>query len=76
MKGLFIFITLMWAMILGVSAFLIIFVAPIHFSLFGEKVDRLIISIVQASIAIVILVVLVLGFSKLKKTYVEKKLRF
>ena len=38
-------------MVLAVCAFLIIFVAPIHFTFLGDPFDRLIISLIQVIIA-------------------------
>lgn len=55
-------------------AFLIIFVAPIDVILFKGKADRLTISIVQASIAIIVTGRLILGLSRLKKIYMQKNL--
>lgn len=69
------FITLIWAMVLAVCLFLIIFVAPIQLTLVGEPYDRLIISIVQASIAITVVIVFVIALSKLKKLYVQRRLQ-
>jgi hypothetical protein len=69
------FMTGMWAMILIVAAFLVIFVAPIEIYLFGGQGERLTISAVQAAIAILIIIVLVLGLNRLKKIYLHKKLR-
>jgi hypothetical protein len=69
------FITVMWVMILAITAFLINFVAPIDFVLFRNGLDRLIISLMQASIAIIIIMILVLGLNKMKKIYMQKKLQ-
>jgi hypothetical protein len=69
------FMTGMWAMILIVSAFLVIFVAPIEIYLFGGHGERLIISAVQATIAILVVIVLVLGLNRLKRIYLHKKLQ-
>ena len=73
--GLLGFITVMWTMILTITAFLINFVAPIDFVLFRNGLDRFIISLVQASIAIVIIVILVWGLNKMKEIYMQKKLQ-
>jgi hypothetical protein len=73
--GLLGFITVMWIMILAISAFLINFVAPIDFVLFRNELDRILVSLMQASIAIVIIVILVLGLNKMKKIYMQKKLQ-
>jgi hypothetical protein len=67
----------MWAMILAAAAFLIIFVAPLetYLYLFGPRGGRIIISAVQAAIAILVVIVLVLGLNKLKSIYLHKKLQ-
>ncbi len=69
------FMTGMWAMILAVAAFLVIFVAPIEIYLFGGHGGRLAISAVQAAIAVLVVIVLVAGLSKLKRIYLHKKLQ-
>jgi hypothetical protein len=69
------FMTGMWAMILAVAAFLVIFVAPIEIYLFGGHGERLTISVVQAAIAILVVIVLVLGLNRLKRIYLHKKLQ-
>ena len=68
------FVTGMWAMILAAAAFLVIFVAPVDIYLFGGQADRLTVSAVQAVIAILIVIVLVLGLNRLKRIYLHKKL--
>ena len=69
------FMTGMWAMILAVAAFLVIFVAPIEIYLFGGRGERLAISAVQSAIAVLAVIVLVAGLSKLKRIYLHKKLQ-
>jgi hypothetical protein len=71
------FVIGMWAMILAAAAFLVIFVAPLetYLYLFGPRGGRTIISAVQAAIAILVVIVLVLGLNKLKKIYLHKKLQ-
>ena len=69
------FVTGMWAMILAVAAFLVIFVAPIEVYLFGGQGERLTISAVQAAIAILIVIVLILGLNRLKRIYLHKTLQ-
>jgi hypothetical protein len=69
------FMTGMWAMILAVAAFLVIFVAPIEIYLFGGQGGRLTISAVQSAIAILVVIVLVLGLNRLKRIYLHKKLQ-
>jgi hypothetical protein len=73
--SLLLFMTGMWAMILAVAAFLVVFVAPIEMYLFGGQGERLTISSVQAAIAIVMIIVLVLGLNRLKSIYLYKKLQ-
>jgi hypothetical protein len=78
LAGLTGFIVAMWLMILAVAAFLITFVAPIDSMFFANVTsisnNRLFISIIQASIAIVIVAILVLGLNKMKEIYLQKKL--
>ena len=69
------FMTGMWAMILAVAAFLVIFVAPIETYLFGGHGERLVISAIQAAIAVLVVIVLVAGLSKLKRIYLHKKIQ-
>ena len=73
--SLALFMVGMWAMILAVAAFLIIFVAPIDITLFNGKASREAVSIVQAAIAIIVVIVLVFGLSRMKKIYLQIKLR-
>ena len=69
--GLALFMAGMWAMILGVAAFLVIFVAPLETIL---PAGRLTVSAVQAAIAIVAVAALVLGLSRMKRIYMHRKL--
>jgi hypothetical protein len=75
LAGLIGFITVMWIMILAIAAFLIIFVAPIDIILFRGSLDRLVTSIIQAFIAITVVIILVLGLNKMKTIYMRKKLQ-
>ena len=75
LTGLLGFMTVMWVMILGITAFLINFVAPIDLILFRNGLDRLIISLIQASIAIIIIIILIWGLNKMKEIYIQKKLQ-
>jgi hypothetical protein len=59
---------------LTVAAFLIIIVVPIDIVLFRDRIDRLITSIIQASIAIGIVLILILTLSTMKKIYMQRKL--
>lgn len=72
--GLALFMTGMWAMILAVAAFLVIFVAPIEAYLFDGQASRLTVSAVQAAIAIIVVIALVFGLSRMKRIYMQKKL--
>jgi hypothetical protein len=69
------FILLTWAMVLAVCVFLIVFVAPIHLVFFGDPYDRLIISLIQAFMAIIAVVVLDFALSKLKKLYIRRQIK-
>jgi hypothetical protein len=69
------FMTGMWAMILAVAAFLVVFVAPLDLYMFGGHGERLTISAIQAAIAIVVIIVLVLALDRLKRIYLHKKLQ-
>ena len=62
-------------MVLAVCSFLIIFVAPIELAFLDEPYDRLIISLIQAFMAITAVIVLVLALSKLKKLYIRRQLK-
>ena len=75
--GLVEFITVMWLMILTAAAFLIIFVAPIDSIVLKmtSNNDRWIISILQASVTMAIIVILVLALNKMKKVYLQKRIR-
>jgi hypothetical protein len=71
--SLALFMTGMWAMILFVAAFLVAFVAPIE-NYLGHA-GRLTVSAVQAAIALVAVVALVFGLSRMKRIYMHKKLK-
>ena len=73
--ALALFVSLVWAMVLAVCSFLIIFVAPIQFAFLGEPYDRLIISLIQAFMAIMAVIVLVFALSILKKLYIQRQLK-
>jgi hypothetical protein len=75
LTGLLGFITVMWVMILAITAFLINFVASIDLVLFRNELDKFITSLTQASIAIVIIILLVWGLNKMKEIYMQKKLQ-
>ena len=73
--GLALFMVGMWGMVLAVAAFLVIFVAPLDGILFDGRAGRLTVSAVQAAIAIAVVILLVLGLSRMKRVYMRKKLR-
>lgn len=73
--SLALFVTGMWAMVLAVAAFLVIFVAPIDQYVFDGQGGAASISLVQAAIAIVAVVALVFGLSRMKRIYLHKKLK-
>jgi Na+/melibiose symporter-like transporter len=73
--SLALFITGMWAMILAIAAFLVAFVAPIEMYLFGGQAERMTLSIVQASIAIIAIIIFIFGLNRLKRMYLQKKLQ-
>jgi fumarate reductase subunit D len=73
--NLVLFMAGMWAMILAVAAFLVAFVAPIDVIMFDGQASRLTVSAVQAAIAIIVVIALVFGLSRMKRIYMRKKLR-
>ena len=73
MIGLFGFIVVMWTLVLSACGFLIIFVAPLD-SLLGIH-SRVITSLIQALIAILLVVGLVMVLDRIKKLYTLKKLK-
>jgi Na+/melibiose symporter-like transporter len=73
--SLALFMTGMWTIVLAAAAFLVAFVAPIGFYLFGSEDSRVTVSAVQAAIAIVAVIALVFGLSRMKRIYLQKKLR-
>ena len=70
--GLFGMIFLMWVMINTVSLFLIVVVAPLHISIFHNFTDRFITSLVQAVLAIGIVIILIIVLSKMKSLYLKR----
>lgn len=69
--GLALFMAVMWAMVLAVAAFLVMVVGPIDALL---NTSRLVVSAVQAVVAIASVVALAFGLSRLKKAYLRSKL--
>jgi len=74
MFGLFALIFIMWSMIMIVSYFLIFIIGPLHITLFNNSTDGLISSIIKASLAIGLVVVLILLLGVLKTKYLRKTL--
>ena len=75
LNSLALFMTGMWAMVLAVAAFLVLVVAPLEDILFAGHGDRIVVSIVQAAIAMVAVIALIFGLSRMKRVYLHKKLR-
>lgn len=69
--GLELFIVGMWAMVLAVSAFLVLVVANIDVG----GAPRLLGSAIQAVLAVSAVVLLAFGLSRLKRVYASKKLK-
>jgi len=69
---LFMLIFIMWIMIMIVSYFLIFIIGPLHVDIFHNSSDRMITSIIKASSAIGLVVVLILLLGILKTKYLEK----
>jgi hypothetical protein len=74
MFGLFALIFVMWSMIMIVSYFLIFIIGPFHITLFNNSTDGLVSSIIKASLAIGLVVVLILLLGILKTRYLRKTL--
>ncbi|HEX6067422.1 MAG TPA: hypothetical protein VFZ05_01365 [Nitrososphaera sp.] len=70
--GLAFLITGMWVMLLAIAAFLVLVVAPFE-SVTGD-LPRTAVSAIQAVIAIAAVVLFVFALSRLKRTYVNRKL--
>ncbi len=73
--GLALFVGGMWLMILAVAAFLVVFIAPIDTYIFGSQGDATSVSIAQATIAFASVIALVFGLSRMKRIYLQKKLK-
>jgi len=67
------FIVVMWTIVLSACGFLIVFVAPLD-SWLGIH-NRIITSLIQALIAILLVVGLVLVLDRIKKLYIMRKLK-
>jgi chromate transport protein ChrA len=64
----------MWLMIILVSFFLIVVVAPLHISVFHNPTDRYITSAIQAVFALGIVIALISLLGKMKGRYLKNKL--
>lgn len=73
MPELFGFILVMWTIVLSACGFLIIFVAPLD-ALLGIH-NRIITSLIQALIAILLVIGLVMVLDRIKKLYTLRKLK-
>ena len=65
------FIGAMWGMVLALCAFLVLFVAHIDTGPGNEMLE----SAIQALLAVAAVVLLVVGLSRLKRSYIGKKLK-
>jgi hypothetical protein len=74
MSNLFLLIGVIWCTLLAISAFLVIFIAPIDIVIFNNRLDLYITSILQATIAITIVIMLIAFLNYLKRLYIQKKL--
>ncbi len=66
------FIVAMWIMVMAVSAFLVLAVAPLDIIM--RDSPRIVVSAVQAIIAIVVVAILALGLNRLKRAYANRRL--
>jgi hypothetical protein len=74
MSNLFLLIGVIWCTLLAISAFLVIFIAPIDIVIFNNRLDLYITSILQAPIAITIVIMLIAFLNYLKRLYIQKRL--
>jgi choline-glycine betaine transporter len=72
--GIFGLVFVMWLMIILVSFFLIVVVAPLHISVFHNTTDRYITSAFQAVFALGIVIALISLLGKMKGRYLKNKL--
>jgi hypothetical protein len=68
------FITVIWLMLLVVAAFLVTLAPSVHLLFKGERSNWAIISLLQGAIAIGLVLLFILGLSKLKGFYAMRKL--
>jgi hypothetical protein len=74
MASLYTLIGIIWCTLLAISAFLVIFIAPINIVIFNNRLDLYITSIIQATIAVTIVLILIVLLNYLKRLYIQKKL--
>lgn len=74
MSSLYTLIGIIWCTLLAISAFLVIFIAPINIVIFNNRLDLYITSIIQATIAVTIVLILIVFLNYLKRLYIQKKL--
>lgn len=67
------FIVLLWVMLLAISGFLVLVVAPLEAIAGGSP--RIFVSVIQATIAISAVILFVLTLSRMKRFYVNSKIR-
>jgi hypothetical protein len=66
------FIVAMWIMVMAVCAFLVLAVAPLDIIM--RDSPRIVVSAVQAVIAIVVVAILAFGLNRLKRAYANRRL--
>jgi uncharacterized protein YqgC (DUF456 family) len=74
LAALIAFITIIWLMVLAVAAFLVTLVPSVQLLFKGERSDKLIMSSIQALIAVGVVLLFIMGLSKLKEFYAARKL--
>jgi len=74
-SNLILLIALFWCTILAISFSLVIFVAPMEIIIFNTRTDLYITSIVQALIAILFVLLLIVILNYLKRVYIRRKLK-
>ncbi|HET7642768.1 MAG TPA: hypothetical protein VFK40_04615 [Nitrososphaeraceae archaeon] len=74
MASLYTLIGIIWCTLLAISAFLVIFIAPVNIVIFNNRLDLYITSIIQATIAVTIVLILIVLLNYLKRLYIQKKL--
>jgi len=72
--SIIIFLTVIWLMILAVAAFLIAFVPSLQVFLDGSgRFDRMLMSSLQALVAVGVILLFIYGLGRLKNYYVTRK---